>query len=338
MPDTDYTSLKVGIVGAGLMGRWHLNAIKRLAANPVSIVDKNYSLAQQLASQIKNTVTLSSDIDEMFLQHQLDVVHICTPVNSHYSIAMKAIEAGVNLVVEKPLATSTETTKNLLDAAKANNVKVCPVHQFGFQDGIKRALTELGSLGDLLHLRFTTNSAGAVGQANLSLNDIIADIIPHPLSVLQRLQPGIKLDAEKWTGVQSRDGELQVTGDADGIGIDIYISMNARPTRCEMELYFTAGRIVLNFFHGYILIEKGVVSRTQKIIQPFKYSFSQLYVAAINIMKRGLSGEFAYPGLCSLLDVFYCSVKNNSSEPISHDEILSVAIARDNIIKRFLTH
>lgn len=335
MSITDYSSLKVGIVGAGLMGRWHSSVIKRLGAETVSIVDTNSVLAQQLADKHKNNPTVFSNIDEMLSSTQLDVIHICTPVESHFPLSMKAIEAGVHLVVEKPLATSVDKTKSILALSAKNNVKVCPVHQFGFQDGTQKAISELGSLGELLHLRFTTNSAGGVGQVDNTLNDIIADVIPHPLSVLQRIRPNINLDSKQWAGIHSRKGELQVVGEADGIGLDIYISMNARPTRCEMELFCANGRIVLNFFHGYALIEKGNVSRIQKLVQPFKYALNQLYVAGLNISKRSLSGEHAYPGLYNLIEKFYSSVENNTASPISAEEILNVAVARDNLVERF---
>ncbi|VAW92788.1 hypothetical protein MNBD_GAMMA23-357 [hydrothermal vent metagenome] len=336
MSNTAYSPLKAGIVGAGLMGRWHSSVIQRLGVQTACILDTNHQLALQLSAKLKNNPAVFSSLDEMLSCVQLDVLHICTPVESHYPIAMAAIDAGVHVVVEKPLATSVDKTQSLLTAATAKNVKVCPVHQFGFQAGTQKAISHQDSLGELLHLRFTTGSAGASGQTQSALNDVIADIIPHPLSVLQRIRPNIKLDTRQWSGVHSRKGELQLIGEANGIGIDIYISMNTRPTRCEMELFFTDGRIVLNFFHGYALIEKGKVSRIQKLVQPFKYALNQLFVAGLNISKRSLMGEHAYPGLYSLISEFYSSVKNNTVSPIAAEDILNVAIARDNLVGRFL--
>jgi len=338
MTHTDYGVMKVGIVGAGLMGRWHSNVITRLGASVEAILDTNQPLANKLSQQLKSRPTVFTSIDDMLANAELDVLHICTPVESHFPLSLKAIEAGINIIVEKPLAITAFKTKELLEAARAKNLKICPVHQFGFQDGVRKALSELDSLGELLHLRFTTSSAGGVGQTVNTLNDIIADVIPHPLSVLQRIRPDISLDSSQWEGIQPMDGELQVIGDADGIGIDIYVSMNSRPTRCEMELYCTDGRIILNFFHGYALIEKGNVSRIQKLTQPFKFSLNQFFVASKNIIKRGLSGEQAYPGLYHLIEKFYFSVKSKTESPISSEEILSVAQVRDDLNSRFLNN
>lgn len=336
MNNTDYAALKVGIVGAGLMGSWHANSIASLGAKLVAVADANESLAAQLARKFKAKPMVFSDIEQMLAHTQVDVLHICTPVESHFPIAMKAIDAGLNVIIEKPVATSLDKTKQLAKAAKEKNVILCPVHQFAFQDGVKKALSQLTSLGELLHLRFTVNSAGGVDQKNNTLNDIIADIIPHPLSVLQRIKPEIDFDSSHWSGVHSREGELDIIGEAGGVSLNISISMNARPTRCEMELFCSGGRIVLNFFHGYGVVEKGNVSRSQKLLQPFKYALNLFYIASANIVKRSLTGERAYPGLSGLIEAFYCSVKNSTISPISENEIINIAMARDDLVKRFL--
>jgi predicted dehydrogenase len=335
MSTIDYSKLRVGIVGAGLMGRWHAKTAKRLGVRPVSILDKNPSQAKDLSAEI-GSAEIFTDIDDMLSSTQLDIIHICTPLNSHASIAMRAIDAGVHVIVEKPVAASVAETESLLQASNKRSVKLCPVHQFGFQKGVLEVISELDSLGELLNVRFTTSSAGGEYSKN-ELNEIIADIIPHPLSVLQRLRPGIRLDTSQWQGVHARDGELQLVGEADGVAIDIYISMSARPTRCEMELFCSKGRITLNFFHGYAIIETGTVSRAQKMMQPFKYALKEFFVAGGNIAKRGLSRELAYPGLSRLTEEFYRAVVTDTEVPISPEEILAVAIARDNLSKRFLS-
>lgn len=335
MSNLDYSKLRVGIVGAGLMGRWHAKTVKRLGVVPVSILDQNLSQAKALSLEMGGA-ELFTDIDNMLSSSRLDIIHICTPLNSHSSIALRAIDAGVHVIVEKPVAASVVDTESLLQASSKQNVKLCPVHQFGFQDGVLAAIAELDSLGDLLSVRFTTASAGGE-HSKSKLNEIIADIIPHPLSVLQRLRPGIRLETSQWQGVQARDGELQLMGEAGGITIDIYISMNARPTRCEMELFCSKGRLILNFFHGYAVVETGKVSRVQKMMQPFKYALKEFFIAGGNITKRGLNRELAYPGLSRLIEEFYNAVVADTEAPISPEEILEVAIARDNLSERFLS-
>ena len=336
MPNTDYSNLKIGIVGAGLMGRWHSKVAMRQGAKILSIVDSNATLATQLSIELGNTAKVFTDIESMLVACQLDVLHICTPLDSHFTLAMKAINAGVHVVIEKPIAENADETKLLLDASKKNNVKICPVHQFCFQDGVQHVISDAASLGELMHMRFTTGSAGGEGDNKATLTEIIADIIPHPLSVLQKLYPQYNFESIDWQGISSREGELQIIGASDGVGLDIYISMNTRPTRCEMELFYTQGRAVLNFFHGYVVIEKGKVSRLQKMIQPFMFSLKEFFVAGVNIIKRIIKKELAYPGLSRLIKDFYSSVITGNESPIKHSDALAIAKAREEVIHKFL--
>jgi len=332
----NYSTFRVGIVGAGLMGRWHAKNVTRLGAQIVSILDHDPSRAKRLSVELGGDPRVFTSVDDMMTGPNLDIVHICTPLEYHYPIAMLAIEAGVHVIVEKPMATTVLETETLLEAARKRGVKLCPVHQFGFQDGVQDAIDRLDSLGDLLHLRFTTGSAGGEGRNDNDLNKIIANIIPHPISILQRLRPGTRLDISQWSSLHSRDGELLIIGQADGIAIDIYISMNARPTRCEMELFCSKGRIYLNFFHGYSVIERGRVSRVQKMIQPFRFTMKEFLVAGVNISKRGWRRELAYPGLYRLIEEFYKAVKAGEAPPVATAEALDVAIAREELTRRIL--
>ncbi len=337
MPDTDYSRLRVGIVGAGLMGRWHAKTVSRIGAKLVSVLDQDLSRAKSLSGELGGEAEIFTNPNDMLDSSKLDIVHICTPVNSHFQLARQLINAGIHLLVEKPLTIAVDETRTLLHAARKQDVKLCPVHQFGFQDGVQNAIAALDSLGELLSVRFTTGSAGGETQSVRALNEIVADIIPHPFSVLQRLRTGISLDTSQWHGLHLRAGELQLIGCADGIAIDFYISMNARPTRCEMELFCSQGRVYLNFFHGYAIVEKGRESRLQKVLQPFKYALKELTFAGSNIAKRGLRGQFAYPGLTGLLDCFYQSVVRGVEPPISTEDTLAIAIARDDLATRFLS-
>lgn len=335
MSNTDFSKLRVGIVGAGLMGRWHAKYARRLGVQLAAILDHDITLATQLARETGRAAAYS-DVETMLTGAQLDVIHICTPLDSHFSICKRALDAGIHVIVEKPLAATAAETETLLAAASEQNVKLCPVHQFGFQNGVFDSIAALASLGELYHLRFTVASAGGEGRTADELNEIIADVIPHPLSILQRLQPDIDLDTRSWSGVNSRAGELHLIGDTDGIDIDISISMNARPTRCEMILFCSKGTIKLNLFHGYAIIETGNVSRMQKMMQPMRSSLIEFFVAGGNLVKRGMNRETAYPGLKQLLDEFYTAVANNNEPPIPSADMLAVARARDDIVERFL--
>jgi predicted dehydrogenase len=326
----------VGIAGAGLMGRWHANYIRRSGANLVAVFDQDPSRARKLISETKSTASLAVSIEDMLDRFGPDSVHICTPLDAHFDMAMCALQSGANVVIEKPLTDTAAHTAELIEVARKNRLVLCPVHQMGFQRGVRDTLKQLNALGEILEMRFTICSAGGQVSDAESLNDIVADIIPHPLSVIQALQPGVNLNTGGWSGINTRDGELQVIGTMDGIAIDISISMSSRPTRCELDLFCSGGRAYLNFFHGYAVIEKGGVSRSQKIFQPFKYSVKGFLLAGANAARRFVDGEMAYPGLNAFLDSYYQSVVSGTTPPVTLEQALAVANARDDLAGRFL--
>ncbi len=108
--------------------------------------------------------------------------------------------------------------------------------------------------------------------------------------------------------------------------------MNARPTRCEMELCCTGGRIVLNLFHGYARIERGRTGRLQKILQPLMSSGAELSVSIANLLRRAVDREPAYPGLRNLVGAFYAAVQDKTPPPVTPAEVLLLAQVRDQLI------
>lgn len=328
MSQSKQSPLRVGILGAGLMGRWHSEYALRAGARIVAVADQDISSASSLSARV--SAQSYSDLADMLEKSGLDVLHICTPLASHYPLAMQAIRAGVHVFIEKPLAESAVQTRLLLSEAEKLGVSVCPVHQFGFQEGVRNTLS--GHEDDVLQARFTVCSAGGVGQSDSALDQIVADILPHPLSVMRVIWPGISLSTEDWSVLHPRAGELYINAVAGGFGLTMYISMNARPTRCEMDIFGKQGRTHINFFHGYAVSEQGDVSRRKKIFQPFQYASKELYAAGTNIARRGIRREPAYPGLSRLIKSFYTAIATGSEGPIPAVDIIAVADARDELI------
>ena len=321
------------MVGAGLMGHWHAYFARRLGAEVAAIVDGSKVAATSLARRAK-TNAVFGEMGAMLDVVRPHVVHICTPLSSHLPLTLQAIEAGVHALVEKPLTQMAGQTQLLLQRAQEKGVHVCPVHQFGFQGGVARAAEALNSLGDALHANFTICSAGGRAETGVALDAIVADILPHPLSILQALWPCNPLQAQDWTAHSRRAGELHVQADTGSIPVNLYISMNAQPTRCELDILCSGGSIHLNFFHGYAVIRQGRPSRLDKIAQPFRFAGKTFAVAATNLAGRALRRELAYPGLGALINRFYAAVKGAGRVPISAPDALAAAIVREHVIQQ----
>lgn len=329
---THSSAPRIAIVGAGLMGRWHARFAQRLGANIVGVADHNHAAATDLAR--RHGTAVFDDLGALLTKARPDAVHICTPLPSHLPLAMQAVEAGVHVLAEKPLTATLAQTQTLLAHAAEKKVHVCPVHQFGFQRGVTKAATLLNELGEVLHANFTFCSAGGGAQSGDALDAVVADILPHPLAILQALWPKRLLSADAWSAVSYGHGELQVHGNLGDGSVNIYVSMHARPTRCELEIFCSHGSIYLNFFHGYAVVRRGTPSRADKMAQPFVYAGKSFLAAAANLAGRAWRREAAYPGLSELIAGFYAAVQGQAENPITPAQALAVAAMRERLIQQ----
>jgi predicted dehydrogenase len=275
---------------------------------------------------------IRSSLSASLLHDSFDVVHICTPPETHESLAIEALAAGRHVLVEKPLALSAASTDQLLDVAARSGLLLCPVHQYLFQKGTARTIRLLPSLGTLRHISVLMCSAGGTGATGAGKDRIMFDILPHPLSVIARLLP-TSLLAVEWATVHPKPGELFVAGSTSDCTIGIVVSLAGRPRRNEMAVIGEAGTAVLDFYHGYaLLLKAGAASRLQKLAHPFRVSLRHVTEATINIVRRAIAMERAYPGLRALVADFYRAVRGAGPMPIAPEETSNIAWACERIM------
>jgi len=327
---TPMNPIRAAIVGAGLMGRWHAHAAQRAGGHVVGIVDIDESAAVRLSKRFRDAAPFTT-IEQMLVQSKPAVVHICSPMPTHYSMAWAAIDAGCHALVEKPMTSTAVEAERLLGFAASRGVYLNPVHQFVFQDGVRRAEQLLPRIGRLVDISAVIASAGGVGLSTAALDRLLIDVLPHPLSLVQFFLPG-RIGQVSWTRVSPAFGELRLLGEIDGVSLSIFISFNARPAVNVLELKGTNGTIFINLFHGYSFFQAGEVSRARKLINPFLRSFKECTSASGNLGRRFLKHEQAYPGLRRLVQLFYRAVENRTPPPIERGDIAELARARDELM------
>jgi predicted dehydrogenase len=131
--------LKVGLIGIGFMGRGHLDNYIRLEAEgfPVrltAICDIDEKKFQNIfvpgnidvgnATYDFSKYNLYTDIDEMLEKENLDYVDIALPTYLHAEAAIKALNKGINVLCEKPMALTVEESQAMIDAAEKNEKKL----------------------------------------------------------------------------------------------------------------------------------------------------------------------------------------------------------------------
>ena len=323
--------LKVAIVGAGLMGRHHMKTARRLGATVVGVVDQDLRAATALARTLPRAQAADS-LAGLIASRGVDVAHVCTPPGSHGQIGMELAEARIAALIEKPLAETADETRAIVEAFASSGALLCPVHQYAFQPAVDKAITAFDRLGSIKQVSFDIVSAGGVGSNDLDRT--VAEILPHPLAILQRLFPAIELETLCWTTSRPEPGEWIVLTAHGDVQIVISISMAGRPTSFSSRVRGTGASIEVNHFHGYSVLIPGSASRASKITQPFVVAGKHLAVATGNLVVRAARFESAYPGLRTLTRRFYDAVASGDrrAAPISDADMIGLAIARDAII------
>jgi predicted dehydrogenase len=325
---TDSLSMRVAIIGAGLMGRWHAHYARQCGASICGVVDPNRTEAE-LRRRFRSAAPFK-ELQPLLRELKPDMLHVCTPADTHERIIEEGLASGTHLLVEKPMAQSAEITERFLVQAQESRLLLVPVHQYAFQEGVMQAASSLDSIGKPLHLDAVFCSAGGAQMHREKLEGLIADILPHPLSVLDRFFPGI-LGEIQWTNIHSGSGEWRTIGLARETSISILISLNGRPTEASLRLTGSKGTIRLDLFHGFGVIETGEVSRRRKITHPFSLAARTFWVAGRNLFRRTLQNTPAYPGLRRLIGLFYEAVELESGWPISPQNIIEIARLRDRL-------
>ncbi len=148
-------TLRVGVVGIGWAGQQHLNSYVRLdGVEVVAIAGMETDLLGELA-QTHNVPNAFERWEDMIEAGGLDAISVAVPTFLHAPIAIAALQAGIHVLSEKPIARSGDEAQSMVDAARAAN-RVLDVafnhRRRGDMQRLKQAI-DAGELGDLYYAR-----------------------------------------------------------------------------------------------------------------------------------------------------------------------------------------
>jgi UDP-N-acetylglucosamine 3-dehydrogenase len=188
--------IKVGVVGAGSMGQHHIRNYSEMKDVELSgIFDTDKERANRLAEDY-NTRAFTNYND---LLDNVAAVSIAVPTTFHKKVALDAIEKGVHVLIEKPIADNVKNADEIIKRAKKKNVNLMVGHIERFNPAILelKKIIDRGELGNIVSLSTTR-----VGPFNPRIRDVgvILDIGVHDIDVISYLY------AEKVTSVYASSG------------------------------------------------------------------------------------------------------------------------------------
>jgi len=172
----------IGVIGYGY---WGPNLVRNFAEHPATdvrvVCDMN---AERLAAAYRRYpgITVTRVPSEVWSNSSVDAVVIATPVEYHFELALAAIQAGKHVLVEKPIASTSEQARRLIDEAAARGVTLMVDHTFVYTGAVRkiRELTEAGELGDIYYYDSVRINLGLFQQDV----DVLWDLAVHDLSIM----------------------------------------------------------------------------------------------------------------------------------------------------------
>lgn len=138
---TIHPSLRAAIIGTGGIAHAHAQALAELAPRVelVAVVDLDPARAAAFAERF-GVAAVYADADALFAAERLDLVHVCTPPQTHTPLGIQAMQAGVAVLVEKPTALSLDEMQQIVDVSNETRVPALTVFQHRFGAAARRLL------------------------------------------------------------------------------------------------------------------------------------------------------------------------------------------------------
>jgi len=185
--------IRVGLIGAGYIAGWHAGALRATAGMRLAgVCDSSAEAGEGLAAALGVPFfpTLAA------MAAGVDAVHVLTPPATHAALAIEALEAGLHVLVEKPMAVTMEEVRALQDAAARAGRQLAVGHNFlGLPSHRRlRRLVAAGELGRISSLRvdwalpFAPLRAGPYGIWPLRTEaNLLLELGPHPMAFVADL-------------------------------------------------------------------------------------------------------------------------------------------------------
>jgi len=168
--------LKIGVLGAGHLGKIHLKCIQ-LAAETYQLAGF-YDPNAQAARQVSESLGIPCFDSAEALIAAVDVVDIVTPTTQHYALAEKAILAGKHLFIEKPLTHTVAEAESLVSLSRKHGVQV----QVGHVERFNPALLALEDMP--LHPMFIEAHRLAAFNPRGTDVSVILDLMIHDIDII----------------------------------------------------------------------------------------------------------------------------------------------------------
>lgn len=183
-------AIRVGVIGVGYLGRFHARIYNDMpGVELVGVVDTDRETADRIAAEYDTRALY----DPMALLDEVDVVSVVVPTSLHRQVAVPYLEKGIHMLLEKPVASTLEDAKVIVETARKHNATLQIGHLERFNAGIM-------ALADHVNQpRFIEAHRLGPFVERATDVDVVTDLMIHDIDIILSLV-GEKLSSIAATG------------------------------------------------------------------------------------------------------------------------------------------
>jgi len=278
---TSHSPVRVGVVGTGAMGAAHVETLARWVpgAEVVAVFDADADRAKQVAHAVGATVTGSAL--ELVEHRDVDAVLVAAPDPLHEELALACLAAGKPTLLEKPLATTAEGARRVVDAEVAGGRRLL---QLGFMRRYDPAFVALrdavltGAVGAPravhcvhrnAHAHPAATSDGVLVNSMIHEFDTVPWLLDDPVTAVSVFAPRVPDGT-------LRDVQVAILETASGAVVTVEVAVNARyGYDVQCEVLGTEGAVALTPPYGLAVRRGGMDGR--QVSPDFVERFADAY-------------------------------------------------------------
>ncbi len=170
--------IRTAVIGVGYLGKFHAEKYKKIPTSElIAVCDTNVEQCKKIAAQYETEAVE----DYRQLIGKVDAVSIAAPTPLHHEIGLFFLKHGVNVLIEKPISTTTQEADELIAAAKHNKVILQVGHLERFNNAVKAVEPTLSNPRFIESLRLAPFKARGTDV------NVILDLMIHDIDIIQSI-------------------------------------------------------------------------------------------------------------------------------------------------------
>ena len=325
--------LRIAIIGAGYVSRYHIAALRRLDfVDIVGICDLDGDAARALAATF-NIDFVTSNVAELATR-QPQAMYVLTPPSSHCRLTLQALDMGCHVFVEKPMAESVAECDTMIDRAREKGLVLSVDHSDHFDPVIMQALklVQSGACGEVMAVDVLRSSdyppyaggplPGMVSQGSYPFRDLGV----HGLYVLESFLGKIDHLEVRYRATGKAPNlqfdEWQASAEcAHGIG-RLLLSWNVRPMQNRLIVHCTQGVIEADRFLQICRVRRVLPGPKfiGIVMTAFMTALRDVFRVPWNVLRFATGRLRSSPGIQRGAEEFARALHEGRSPPISAEE------------------